>query len=84
MDFRPTGTAINEDLYPSSLKELSSKDVQDLADLFSGKTKCRAKQVYTGDPIIDQTPMADDSDPDMFSCPDWLKIIIELLKKLML
>ena len=77
IDFNPTGAAINEDLYPSSLKELSSKDIQDLADLFSGKIKCRAKQVYTGDPIIDQIPMADHPDPDMFSCPDWLKDIIK-------
>ena len=73
MDFRPTGTPINEDLYPSSLKELSDKDIQDLADLFTGKIKCRVKQVYTRDPIIDQIPMGDDPDPDMFSCPDWLK-----------
>ena len=35
------------------LKELSDKDIQDLADLFSGKIKCRVKQVYTGDQIID-------------------------------
>ena len=73
MDFRPTGVTINEDQYPSKLKELSDKDIQDLTDLFSGKIKCRAKQVYTGDPIIDQIPMADDPDPDMFSCPEWLK-----------
>ena len=74
IDFRPTGAPINEDLYPSTnLKELSSKDIQDLADLFSGKIKCRVKQVYTRDPIIDQIPMGDDPDPDMFSCPDWLK-----------
>ena len=73
MDFKPTGAPINEDQYPSKLKELSDKDIQDLTDLFSGKIKCRAKQVYTGDPIIDQIPMADDPDPDMFSCPDWLK-----------
>ena len=58
IDFKPTGAPINEDLYPStSLKELSSKDIQDLADLFSGKIKCRVKQVYTHDPIIDQIPM---------------------------
>ena len=44
-----------------------------MADLFSGKIKCQVKQVYTGDPIIDQIPMADDPDPDMFSCPEWLK-----------
>jgi hypothetical protein len=74
IDFRPTGAAINEELYPStSLKELTSKDIQDLADLFSGKIKCRVKQVYTRDQIIDQIPMGDDPDPDMFSCPDWLK-----------
>ena len=59
IDFKPTGAPINEDLYPStSLKELSSKDIQDLADLFTGKIKCQVKQVYTGDPIIDQIPMA--------------------------
>ena len=66
---------INEELYPStSLKELS-KDIQDLADLFSGKIKCQVKQVYTGDPIIDQIPMSLIwiPDPDMFSCPEWLK-----------
>ena len=84
IEFKPTGAAINEKLYPStSLRQLSTKDVQDLADLFSGKIKCRAKQVYTGDPIIDQIPMgqmADDPDHDrsdsvqtMFSCPEWLK-----------
>jgi hypothetical protein len=74
MDFRPTGASINEDLYPStSLKELSSKNIEELADLFSGKIKCQVKQVYTHDPIIDQIPMGDDPDPDMFSCPDWLK-----------
>jgi hypothetical protein len=75
IDFKPTGAPINEELYPStSLKELSDKDIQDLADLFSGKTKCRVKQVYTHDPIIDQLPMNDlDADPDIFSCPDWLK-----------
>jgi hypothetical protein len=74
MDFRPTGAAINEDLYPSTtLKVLSSKDIQDLADLFSSKIKCRVKQVYTHDKILDQIPMADEPDPDMFSCPDWIK-----------
>ena len=47
IDFNPTGALINEDLYPSTtLKELYSKDVQDLADLFSDKIKCRVKQVY--------------------------------------
>ena len=44
-----------------------------MADLFCGKIKCQVKQVYTDDPIIDQIPMADDPDPDMFSCPEWLK-----------
>ena len=74
IDFSPTGAPINEDLYPSTnLKELSSKDIQDLADLFSGKIKCRVKQVYTRDPIIDQIPMGDYPDPDMFSCPEWHK-----------
>ncbi len=76
MDFRPTGAAINEGQYPSKLKELLDKDIQDLTDLFSGKIKCQVKQVYTHDPIIDQIPMADDPDPDssdMFSCPEWLK-----------
>jgi hypothetical protein len=73
IDFNPTGAPINEDLYPSSLKELSSIDVQDLTDLFSGKIKCRVKQVYTHDKIIDEIPMGDDPDRDMFSCPEWLK-----------
>jgi hypothetical protein len=75
IDFKPTRAKINEELYPSSsLKELSTKDIQDLADLFSGKIKCRVKQVYTKDPIIDQLPMNDlDPNPDMFSCPEWLK-----------
>jgi hypothetical protein len=73
IEFSPTGAAINEELYPStSLKELSSKEIQDLADLFNGKIKCRVKQVYTRDPIIDQIPMGDEPDPDMFSCPEWL------------
>ncbi len=59
IDFKPTGAEINEELYPStSLKQLSTKDIQDLADLFSGRIICRAKQVYTHDPIIDQIPMA--------------------------
>ena len=44
-----------------------------LEDLFSGKIICRAKQVYTGNKILDQIPMADDPDPNLFSCPDWLK-----------
>jgi hypothetical protein len=74
IDFKPTRALINEGLYPSTnLKELSSKDIQDLADIFSGKIKCRAKQVYTHDKIIDQIPMNDDPDPNMSSCPDWLK-----------
>ena len=74
MDFKPTGSPIDETLYPSTeARKLSDKDIQDLADLFSGKIKCQAKQVYTGDPIIDQIPMADDPDPNMFSCPEWLK-----------
>jgi hypothetical protein len=74
MDFKPTGAPINEGPYPStSLKKLSSKDIQDLADLFIGKIKCRVKQFYTRDAIIDQIPMGDDPDPDMFSCPEWLK-----------
>jgi hypothetical protein len=74
IDFNPTGASINEDLYPSTnLKQLSTKDIQDLADLFSGKIICRAKQVYTGNKIIDETPMSDDPDPNMFSSPNWLK-----------
>ena len=74
IDFKPTGAPINEGLYPSTnLRELSSKDIQDLADLFSGKIKCRVKQIYTHDPIIDQIPMNDDPNPDMFSCPEGLK-----------
>ena len=43
-------------------RELSSKDVKDLTDLFSGKRKCRVKQVYTKDPIIDSIPMAAEYD----------------------
>jgi hypothetical protein len=75
IDFKQTGASINEELYPSTtLKELSNKNIQDLADLFSGKIKCRVKQVYTRDPIIDQIPMGDDPDPDIFSCPDWLEV----------
>ena len=73
IDFKPTGAKINEELYPSILKELSDKDIQDLADLFSGKIICRAKQVYTGNKIIDEIPMSDDPDLNMFSCPEWLK-----------
>jgi hypothetical protein len=73
-DFKPTGSKIDQAQYPStSLRELSSKDIQDLADLFSGKIKCCIKQVYANDPIIDQLPIGDDPDPDIFSCPDWLK-----------
>ena len=57
IEFKPTGAAINEELYPStSLKELSTKDIQELADLFSGKIKCQIKQVYTKDPIIRSAP----------------------------
>ena len=85
IEFKPTGSAINEELYPStSLKELSGKDIQDLADLFSGKIKCRVKQVYTHDKIIDQITMGDDPDPDMFSCPDWLKDHNQAIVRLML
>jgi hypothetical protein len=73
IDFKPTGAKITEELYPSaSLKKLSTKDIQDLADLFSGKIKCQFKQVYTRDPIIDQIPLGDDPGPIMFSCPEWL------------
>ena len=74
IDFDPTGSPIDETMYPSTeVRKLSDRDIQDLTDLFSGKIICRAKQVYTGDPILDQIPMGDDPDPDMFSCPDWLK-----------
>ena len=60
IEFEPTGAPINESLYPpTSLKQLSAKDIQDLTDLFSGKIKCQVKQVYTKDPIIDQIPMGD-------------------------
>ena len=48
MDFKPTGSPIDETMYPSTQgRKLSSKDVEDLADLFSGRRKCRVKQVYT-------------------------------------
>jgi hypothetical protein len=73
IDFKPTGAPINEELYPFTLKDLSNKDIQDLADLFSGKKKCQVKPVYTHDKIIDQIPMADEPDPEIFSCPEWLK-----------
>jgi hypothetical protein len=63
IDFKPTGAAIDETMYPSTHgRKLSSKDVRDLADLFSGKRKCVVKQVYTGDPIIDSIPMAAEYD----------------------
>ena len=63
MDFKPTGSPIDESMYPSTkAKELSKKDLKDLADLFSGKRKCRVKQVYTKDPIIDSIPMAAEYD----------------------
>jgi hypothetical protein len=74
IDFKATRAAIDETMYPSTeSRKLSGKDIQDLADLFSGKIKCQVKQVYTHDPILDSIPMNDDPDPDMFSCPDWLK-----------
>jgi hypothetical protein len=74
IDFKATKSPIDETLYPSTkARQLSNRDIQDLEDLFSGKIICRAKQVYTHDPIIDSIPMNDDPDPDMFSCPDWLK-----------
>ncbi len=74
IDFKATGSPIDETLYPSpEARKLSSKDIQDLADLFSGKIKCQVKQVYTHDPIIDQIPMNDDPDPNLFSCPEWVK-----------
>ncbi len=74
MDFKPTGSPINETMYPSTeARKLSARDIQDLTDLFSGKTECKVKQVYTNDPIIDQLPMNDDPDPNIFSCPEWVK-----------
>jgi len=74
IDFKATESPINETLYPSTeARQLSNRDIQDLEDLFSGKIICRAKQVYTGDKIIDETPMSDDPDPNMFSCPEWVK-----------
>ena len=63
IDFKPTGSAIDETIYPSTHgRQLSTKDVKDLTDLFSGKRKCRVKQVYTGDKIIDSIPMAAEYD----------------------
>jgi hypothetical protein len=50
-------------MYPSTHgRQLSSKDVKDLTDLFSGKKKCVVKQVYTGNKIIDSIPMAAEYD----------------------
>jgi hypothetical protein len=75
IDLKATGAAINDTYLSIKVKQLSSEDIQDLTDLFSGKLKCRAKEVYTNnhDPIIDSIPMSDVPDPDMFSCPEWLK-----------
>ncbi len=74
MDFKPTGNPIDETLYPSTkVRKLSDQDIQDLKELFSGKIKCEVKQVHTGDPIINSIPVGDEQDPDMFSCPDWLR-----------
>ena len=74
MDFNPTYSPIDETLYPSTeARQLSNRGIQDLKDLFSGKIICRTKQVYTGNKIIDQIPMSDDPDPNLFSCPEWLK-----------
>jgi hypothetical protein len=74
IDFKATGSPIDETLYLSTkARQLSNRDIQDLEDLFSGKIICRAKQVYTGNKIIDEIPMSDDPDPNMFSCPEWLK-----------
>jgi hypothetical protein len=54
MDFKPTGSPIDETMYPSiKMKELSSKDIQDLTDLFSGKIKCVKVEPKTKDNIID-------------------------------
>lgn len=59
IDFKPTGSPIDKTMYPpTKARELSSKDLNDLKDLFSGKRKCRVKQVDTKDPIIDSIPMA--------------------------
>jgi hypothetical protein len=74
IDFNPAGSPIDETMYPSTeARKLSAQDIQDLVDLFSGKIKCRAKQVYTHDKIIDQLPMNDDPDPNLFDYPEWLK-----------
>jgi hypothetical protein len=63
IDFKPTGAAIDETMYPSiKVRPLSSKDLKDLTELFNGKKKCVVKQVYTGDPIIDSIPMAAEYD----------------------
>ena len=38
IDFKPTGSPIDETMYPSTkARQLSNKDIQDLKDLFSGK-----------------------------------------------
>jgi hypothetical protein len=63
IDFKPTGSAIDETMYPSTkARGLSNNDLNDLKNLFSGKVKCRVKQVYTKDPIIDSIPMAAEYD----------------------
>ena len=54
---------------PIKLKQLTKQDVQDLADLFSGRKLCVVKQVYTGDPIIDSIPMANEPDPNLWDWP---------------
>jgi hypothetical protein len=74
IDFKATGSPIDESLYkPTEVRKLSDRDLRDLRDLFSGKIICQAKQLYTHDPIIDSIPMNDDPDPNVFSCPEWVK-----------
>jgi hypothetical protein len=71
---KSTGAPIDETMYPPiKLRRLTKQDLQDLADLFSGKIQCRVKQVYTGDPIIDSVPMANEPDPNLWDWPQWVK-----------
>jgi hypothetical protein len=74
IDFKATNSPIDETMYPSAeARNLSARDIRDLTDLFSSEIKCQAKQVYAHDPIIGSIPMSDDPDPNLFSCPKWLK-----------
>ena len=71
---KSTGAPIDETMYPPiKLRQLTKQDIQDLADLFSGRKPCVVKQVYTGDPIIDSIPMANEPDPNLWDWPQWVR-----------